>query len=99
MNLDVVLMNGYGFYVWASFLLTFLICLFLFLKTRKTLKKYEKEFLAELEALSETERKAILEKSLVVPYKELGLPMDEFWFNIAAPGESTGWHNHKENHY
>ncbi len=40
--------------------------------------------------------KAILEKSLVVPYKELGLPMDEFWFNIAAPGESTGWHDHKE---
>ena len=40
--------------------------------------------------------KEILEKSLVVPYKELGLPMDEFWFNIAAPGESTGWHDHKE---
>ena len=42
------------------------------------------------------EGKAILEKSLVIPYKELGLPMDEFWFNIAAPGESTGWHDHKE---
>ena len=40
--------------------------------------------------------KAILEKSLIIPYKELGLPMDEFWFNIAAPGESTGWHDHKE---
>ena len=40
--------------------------------------------------------KAILEKPLVVPYKELGLPMDEFWFNIAAPKESTGWHDHKE---
>ena len=42
------------------------------------------------------EGKAILEKSLVVPYKELGLPIDEFWFNIAGPGESTGWHDHKE---
>ena len=42
------------------------------------------------------EGKAILEKPLVVPYKELGLPMDEFWFNIAGPEESTGWHNHKE---
>ena len=40
--------------------------------------------------------KAILEKFLMIPYKELGLPMDEFWFNIAAPGESTGWHDHKE---
>ena len=42
------------------------------------------------------EGKAIFEKSLVVPYKELGLPMDEFWFNIAGPGESTGCHDHKE---
>ena len=40
--------------------------------------------------------KAILEKFLMIPYKELGLPMDEFWFNIAAPGEFTGWHDHKE---
>ena len=40
--------------------------------------------------------RAILEKSLMIPYKKLGLPMDEFWFNIAALGESTGWHDHKE---
>ena len=40
--------------------------------------------------------KAILEKSLIIPFQELGLPMDEFWFNIAAPRESTGWHDHKE---
>ena len=32
----------------------------------------------------------------MIPYKELGLPMDEFWFNIAAHGEFTGWHDHKE---
>ena len=29
--------------------------------------------------------KAILERSLMIPYKKLGLPMDEFWFNIAVP--------------
>ena len=52
MNLDVVLMNGYGFYVWASFLLTFLICLFLFLKTRKTLRKLEQNFVKESQGLS-----------------------------------------------
>ena len=40
--------------------------------------------------------KKIIGKSLVVPYKEMGLPMDEFWFNIARPGESTGWHDHKD---
>ena len=36
-------------------------------------------------------------QSVVVPYKALGFPIDEFWFNIAKPGESTGWHDHKEN--
>ena len=57
------------------------------------------QYFPELRKLFRTacrEGKAILEKSLVVPYKELGLPMDEFWFNIAGPGESTGWHDHKE---
>jgi len=53
MNLDVFLMNGYGAYVWLSFLLTFLACLFLFLKTRKTLKKLEKTFVKETQSLSE----------------------------------------------
>ena len=57
------------------------------------------QYFPELRKLFRTacrEGKEILEKSLVVPYKELGLPMDEFWFNIAGPGESTGWHDHKE---
>ena len=53
MNLDAFLMNGYGIYVWSSFLLTFLVCLFLFLKTRKTLKKLEKDFVKEAENLSQ----------------------------------------------
>jgi len=41
------------------------------------------------------EGEKIIGKPLVVPYKEMGLPMDEFWFNITRPGESTGWHDHK----
>ena len=53
MNLNVFLMNGYGIYVWLSFLLTFLVCLFLFLRTRKTLKKLEKDFIKETENLSQ----------------------------------------------
>jgi len=53
MNLNVFIMNGYGIYVWSSFLLTFLVCLFLFLKTRKTLKKLEKDFVQETENLSQ----------------------------------------------
>ena len=53
MNLDVFLMSGYGIYVWLSFLLTFLVCLFLFLKTRKTLKKLEEDFIKETQNLSQ----------------------------------------------
>ena len=53
MNLNVFLMDGYGTYVWSSFILTFLICLFLFLKTKKTLKKLEKDFIKETQALSD----------------------------------------------
>ena len=45
-------MNGYGIYVWPSFLFTFLVCLFLFLKTKKTLKKLEKDFIKETQSLS-----------------------------------------------
>ncbi len=46
-------MNGYGIYVWSSFLFTFLVCLFLFLKTKKTLKKLEKDFIKEAQNLSD----------------------------------------------
>ena len=53
MNLDIFLMNGYGIYVWPSFLFTFLVCLFLFLKTKKTLKKLEKDFIKEAQSLSD----------------------------------------------
>ena len=52
MNLNVFLMDGYGTYVWSSFLLTFLICLFLFLKTKKTLKKLKKDFIKDTQGLS-----------------------------------------------
>ena len=41
--------------------------------------------------------KDIINKSLVIPYKQLGFPTNEFWFNIAYPGDETGWHDHKEN--
>ena len=45
-------MNGYGIFVWSSFVFTFLVCGLVYCKTRKTLKKYEKEFAKEIEELS-----------------------------------------------
>jgi len=58
-------MNGYGLFVWLSFAITFLACAIIYYKTYKTLKKYEKDFAKELEQLSISERKLVLEKSKV----------------------------------
>ena len=62
---NLILMNGYGLFVWLSFAITFVVCAAIYYKTYKTLKKYEKDFAKELEQLSETERKLVLEKSKV----------------------------------
>ena len=40
--------------------------------------------------------KDLIKNPLIVPNKGLGVDRDEFWFNIAKPGESTGWHDHKK---
>ena len=39
----------------------------------------------------------IINKSLVIPHKQLGFPYNQFWFNISNQGDNTGWHDHKEN--
>ena len=62
---DLFSMNGYGIFVWSSFVLTFLACAIVYYKTRKTLKKYEKEFAKEIENLSVNQKKIVLEKSKV----------------------------------
>ena len=46
-NFEILFMNGYGVYVWPSFIFTFVICLGFYLKTNKTLKKLEKEIFTQ----------------------------------------------------
>ena len=62
---NLILMNGYGIFVWSSFLLTFLVCAIVYYKTLKTLKKYEKEFAKEIEELSIEQKKTVLENSKI----------------------------------
>ena len=62
---NFISMNGYGLFVWLSFAITFLACAIIYYKTYKTLKKYEKDFAKELEQLSASKRKLVLEKSKV----------------------------------
>ena len=62
---NLILMNGYGIFVWSSFAITFLVCAIFYFKTSKTLKKYEKEFVEEIEALSAEKKKTVLENSKI----------------------------------
>ena len=58
-------MNGYGFFVWGSFAITFIACGLLYYKTFKTLKKYEREFAKEIKDLSSERKKIVIENSKI----------------------------------
>ena len=58
-------MNGYGLFIWASFSITFITCAIVFYKTQKTLKKYEREFVKEINELSAEKRKSVVENSKI----------------------------------
>ena len=62
---NFIIMNGYGLYIWLSFSVVFISCAVVYFKTKKTLKKYEQEFLAELQALTLEEKTKALETSKV----------------------------------
>ena len=64
MNLNFFTMDGYGLYVLSAFAFTFLICLILFLKTRRSLKKLESEFKIEANNLSKEKLEILKEKKI-----------------------------------
>ena len=63
---ELITMGGYGFYIWTSFLLVFVFCSLLFYRTKKTLRKYEKEFAKELDKLPAKHKKRIAKSSKVI---------------------------------
>jgi len=60
---NLIMMNGYGLFVWLSFAITILTCALFYYRTYKTLKKYEKAFAKEIYELSAPKRKLVLKKS------------------------------------
>jgi len=62
---NLITMNGYGFYVWVSFSVVLISCAVVYFKTKKSLKKYEQEFLTELQTLTLEEKNKALEVSKV----------------------------------
>ena len=47
MNLELLVLGGYGQFVWPSFIFTFVCCFLLYAKTKKELKRQEKMFSIE----------------------------------------------------
>ena len=62
---NFIIMDGYGLYVWLSFGVVLFSCMVVYFKTKKTLKKYEQEFLTELQTLTLEEKTKVLKTSKV----------------------------------
>ena len=70
MNTELLILSGYGQFVWPAFIFTFVCCCALDLKTKKELKKQEAIFLIEFkhaptERVKVTKQKEILSGSPV----------------------------------
>ena len=69
MVLELIILGGYGQFVWPSFIFTFASCLILYVKTKKELRKQEKMFLneykqAQISRIKAVERKEITKETL-----------------------------------
>jgi len=47
MNIEFLILGGYGSFVWPAFIFAFVSCFLLYLKTKREFKKQEKMFLIE----------------------------------------------------
>ena len=72
MNLDVLLLNGYGVFVWPAFIFTFISCFFLYLATKKEMQKFEKMFLDEFKQIKireiKTEKEILSDRPVFKTY-------------------------------
>ena len=66
MGLKFLILGEYNLFVWSAFLFTFIICLFLYLKTRKEFKQQEKMFSKELEQINVKKADVTQEKEVLV---------------------------------
>ena len=64
MVLELLILGGYGQFVWPSFIFTFAFCLILYVKTKKELRKQEKMFLNEYKQVQISRIKAVERKEI-----------------------------------
>ena len=51
MNLELLILGGYGQFVWPAFIFTFVSCIALYVKTKREFQKHEKLFLKEFKQM------------------------------------------------
>ena len=62
MNLELLILGGYGQFVWPAFIFTFVSCFSLYIKTKKELQKLEKIFLKEFKQMQTEKIETVKEK-------------------------------------
>ena len=62
MNLELLILGGYGQFVWPAFIFTFVSCFSLYVKTKKEFKKQEKFFLKEFKQMQTEKIETVKEK-------------------------------------
>ena len=51
MNLELLILGGYGQFVWPAFIFTFVSCYVLYIKTKQEFQKQEKMFLKKFKQM------------------------------------------------
>ena len=62
MNLELLILGGYGQFVWPAFIFTFVSCFSLYVKTKKEFQKQEKFFLKEFKQMQTEKIETVKEK-------------------------------------
>ena len=65
MNLEHLVLGGYGQFVWPAFIFTFVSCFLLYIKTKKELKRQEKMFLIEFKQIPVRKTEVAKQKELL----------------------------------
>ena len=63
MNLELLILGGYGQFVWPAFIFTFVSCFSLYIKTKKEFQKQEKIFLKEFKQMQTEKIETVKEKA------------------------------------
>ena len=68
MNLEFLILGGYGQFVWPAFIFTFVSCFALYIKTKKEFQKQEKMFLKEFKQIQTIKIETAKEKEALSSY-------------------------------